>query len=117
MVSLNEKKKLQNNLKYNRLRNKSFKKIKRVQLIILLMKQLKLLSKCQSKVILCGVGKSFRIASKISSTMASTGTPSFALSAGDCSHGDLGSITKKDVLIPASFGRNSRTKKYYSICK
>ena len=59
--------------------------------------------KCQSKVILCGVGKSFRIASKISSTMASTGTPSFALSAGDCSHGDLGSITKKDVLILISY--------------
>ena len=62
-----------------------------------------LISKCQSKVILCGVGKSFRIASKISSTMASTGTPSFALSAGDCSHGDLGSITKKDILILISY--------------
>ena len=61
------------------------------------------IAKCQSKVILCGVGKSFRIASKISSTMASTGTPSFALSAGDCSHGDLGSITKKDILILISY--------------
>ena len=66
-------------------------------------KAVETLSKCQSKVILCGVGKSFRIASKISSTMASTGTPSFALSAGDCSHGDLGSITKKDVLILISY--------------
>ncbi len=61
------------------------------------------IAKCQSKVILCGVGKSFRIASKISSTMASIGTPSFALSAGDCSHGDLGSITKKDILILISY--------------
>ena len=59
--------------------------------------------KCQSKIILCGVGKSFRIASKISSTMTSVGTPSFALSAGDCSHGDLGSISKKDVLILISY--------------
>ena len=59
--------------------------------------------KCPSKIILCGVGKSFRIASKISSTMTSVGTPSFALSAGDCSHGDLGSISKKDVLILISY--------------
>ncbi len=58
---------------------------------------------CQSKIILCGVGKSYRIASKISSTMSSVGSPSFALSAGDCSHGDLGSISKKDVLILISY--------------
>ena len=54
---------------------------------------------CQSKIILCGVGKSGLIASKISSTMSSIGSPSFSLSANDCLHGDLGSITKKDVLI------------------
>ena len=55
--------------------------------------------KCQSKIILCGVGKSFLIASKISSTLSSVGSPSFALPASECSHGDLGSISKKDVLI------------------
>ena len=55
--------------------------------------------KCQSKVILCGVGKSGLIASKIASTLASVGTPSFSLSAGDSSHGDLGSISKKDILV------------------
>jgi arabinose-5-phosphate isomerase len=55
--------------------------------------------KCQSKTILCGVGKSGLIASKIAATLSSVGSPSFALSASDCSHGDLGSITKKDVLI------------------
>jgi arabinose-5-phosphate isomerase len=54
---------------------------------------------CQSKVILCGVGKSGLIASKIASTLSSVGTPSFYLSATDSSHGDLGSITKKDILI------------------
>ena len=54
---------------------------------------------CQSKVILCGVGKSGLIASKISATLSSVGSPSFSLSANDCLHGDLGSITKKDVLI------------------
>ncbi len=55
--------------------------------------------KCQSKVILCGVGKSGLIASKIAATLSSVGTPSFSLSASDSSHGDLGSISKKDILI------------------
>ena len=55
--------------------------------------------KCQSKVILCGVGKSGLIANKIASTLSSVGTPAFYLSASDSSHGDLGSISKKDVLI------------------
>ena len=57
------------------------------------------LSKCQSKVILCGVGKSGLIASKIAATLASVGTPSFNLSASEASHGDLGMISKKDILI------------------
>ena len=57
------------------------------------------ITKCQSKVVLCGVGKSGLIAAKISATLSSVGTPSFSLSANDCLHGDLGSITKKDVLI------------------
>ena len=55
--------------------------------------------KCQSKVILCGVGKSGLIANKIASTLSSVGTPAFFLSANDSSHGDLGSISKKDILI------------------
>ena len=55
--------------------------------------------KCQSKIILCGVGKSFLIGAKISATLSSIGCPSFTLSANDCSHGDLGSISKKDILI------------------
>ena len=56
-------------------------------------------TKCQSKVILCGVGKSGLIASKIAATLASVGTPSFNLSASEASHGDLGMISKKDILI------------------
>ena len=55
--------------------------------------------KCQSKVILCGVGKSGLIANKIASTLSSVGTPSFYLSASDSSHGDLGKVSKKDILI------------------
>ena len=63
--------------------------------------------KCQSKVILCGVGKSGLIAAKIAATLSSIGTPSFSLSANDCSHGDLGSISKKDVVILISNSGNS----------
>tara|TARA_B100000131_G_C18068075_1_gene593352 strand:+ start:201 stop:1169 length:969 start_codon:yes stop_codon:yes gene_type:complete len=59
--------------------------------------------KCQSKVILCGVGKSGLIANKIAATFSSVGTPAFYLSASDSSHGDLGSITKKDILILISY--------------
>jgi len=66
-------------------------------------KAVDVISKCQSKVILCGVGKSGLIAAKISATLSSVGTPSFSLSANDCSHGDLGSISKKDVLVLISY--------------
>jgi arabinose-5-phosphate isomerase len=65
------------------------------------------ITKCQSKVILCGVGKSGLIASKIAATLSSVGTSAFSLSANDCSHGDLGSISKKDVLILISYSGNS----------
>ena len=61
------------------------------------------IAKCQSKIILCGVGKSGLIAAKISATLSSVGTASFSLSANDCSHGDLGSISKKDILILISY--------------
>ncbi len=61
------------------------------------------IAKCPSKVVLCGVGKSGLIASKIAATLSSVGTPSFSLSAGDSSHGDLGSISKKDILILISY--------------
>ena len=63
------------------------------------------LVKCQGKIILSGVGKSFLIASKIAATLSSVGSPAFSLSASDCSHGSLGSISKKskDVLILISY--------------
>jgi arabinose-5-phosphate isomerase len=66
-------------------------------------KAVEAITQCQSKVILCGVGKSGLIAAKISATLSSVGTPSFSLSANDCSHGDLGSISKKDILILISY--------------
>ena len=67
-----------------------------------------LIVNCQSKIILCGVGKSGIIANKIAATFSSIGTPSFSLSANDCSHGDMGSISKKDVLILISYSGNSK---------
>ena len=67
----------------------------------------KILLKCKSKVIVCGVGKSGIIASKISATLSSVGTPSFTISASDCSHGDLGRITSKDTLILISYSGNT----------
>jgi arabinose-5-phosphate isomerase len=69
------------------------------------------IANCKSKVILCGVGKSGLIAAKISATLSSVGTPSFNLSASDSSHGDLGSISKKDILILISYsGKTSELK-------
>ena len=65
------------------------------------------ISKCQSKVILCGVGKSGIISSKISATLSSVGVPSFSISANDCSHGDLGKITNQDILILISNSGNT----------
>tara|TARA_B100000212_G_scaffold342415_1_gene329446 strand:- start:3277 stop:4242 length:966 start_codon:yes stop_codon:yes gene_type:complete len=61
------------------------------------------ITKCQSKVILCGVGKSGLIANKIAATFSSVGAPAFFLSASNSSHGDLGSISKKDILILISY--------------
>ena len=70
-------------------------------------KAIKKIIKCKSKVIICGVGKSGIIASKISATLSSVGTPSFTVSANDCSHGDLGRITKNDILILISNSGNT----------
>jgi arabinose-5-phosphate isomerase len=65
------------------------------------------IANCQSKIILSGVGKSGLIANKIAATMSSVGSPAFCLSASDSSHGDLGSISKKDILILISYSGKS----------
>ena len=61
------------------------------------------LKSCRGKVILIGMGKSGHIAKKISSTLASTGTPSFFLHPGEAGHGDLGMVTRDDVVIMISY--------------
>ncbi len=53
----------------------------------------------RGRVIISGMGKSGHVANKIAATLASTGTPSFFIHPGEASHGDLGMITKQDVVI------------------
>ena len=58
-----------------------------------------LILQCTGKIILTGMGKSGHIAKKIAATMASTGTPAFFIHPAEASHGDLGMITNKDLVI------------------
>jgi arabinose-5-phosphate isomerase len=57
---------------------------------------------CRSKVIVTGVGKSGIVCRKMASTFSSTGTPAVFLHAGEGSHGDLGILTRGDVLVAVS---------------
>jgi arabinose-5-phosphate isomerase len=61
-----------------------------------------LLHACQGKVVVTGMGKSGIICRKIAATLASTGTPSFFLHAGEGIHGDLGMVMKGDVIVAVS---------------
>lgn len=62
-----------------------------------------LMLNCQGKVIVTGVGKSGHIGAKIAATLASTGTPSFFINPLDVYHGDLGVMSKGDVVIAISY--------------
>ena len=57
---------------------------------------------CHGRIIVSGMGKSGHIAGKIAATLASTGTPSFFIHAAEASHGDIGMITRDDVLLAIS---------------
>ncbi len=57
---------------------------------------------CHGRVVVTGVGKSGHIARKIASTLASTGTPAFFVHAAEAGHGDLGMITRDDVVLALS---------------
>lgn len=57
---------------------------------------------CHGRVVVTGMGKSGHIANKIASTLASTGTPAFFMHPGEASHGDLGMLTKSDVVLAIS---------------
>lgn len=58
--------------------------------------------KCDGKVVFTGMGKSGHVAKKISATMASLGTPSFFLHPAEAAHGDLGMVSRNDVVIMVS---------------
>jgi arabinose-5-phosphate isomerase len=57
---------------------------------------------CSGRVVVTGMGKSGHVGSKIAATLASTGTPSFFLHPAEASHGDMGMITRTDVLLALS---------------
>ncbi len=57
---------------------------------------------CEGRVVVLGMGKSGHIGGKIAATLASTGTPAFFVHPGEASHGDLGMITHKDVVLALS---------------
>ncbi|MGA9335739.1 MAG: KpsF/GutQ family sugar-phosphate isomerase [Rudaea sp.] len=61
-----------------------------------------LMFECPGRVVVSGMGKSGHIARKIAATLASTGTPAFFVHPGEASHGDLGMITRKDVVLALS---------------
>ncbi len=61
-----------------------------------------LMLNCKGRVVVTGMGKSGHIAGKIAATLASTGTPAFYVHPGEASHGDLGMITRQDVVLGLS---------------
>ncbi len=61
-----------------------------------------LMFECRARVVVSGMGKSGHVARKIAATLASTGTPAFFVHPGEASHGDLGMITRDDVVLALS---------------
>lgn len=70
-------------------------------------KILELVTGCEGKVILTGMGKPGHIAKKLAATFASLGTPSFYLHPGEAMHGDLGMVSANDVVIAISYSGES----------
>lgn len=62
----------------------------------------RIIAACKGRVVVTGMGKSGHIAGKIAATLASTGTPAFFVHPGEASHGDLGMITRQDVVLALS---------------
>ncbi len=65
-------------------------------------KAVKLIKDCEGKVIVTGIGKSGHVARKIASTLSSTGTPAHFLHPSEALHGDLGTISKGDIVLAIS---------------
>ena len=62
----------------------------------------KIMMACEGRIVVTGMGKSGHVGSKIAATLASTGSPAFFVHPGEASHGDLGMITSKDVVLALS---------------
>jgi len=67
----------------------------------------RLLLSCNGRIVVTGMGKSGHIGGKIAATLASTGSPAFFVHPGEASHGDLGMITKNDIVIALSNSGNT----------
>ncbi len=66
-----------------------------------------ILLRCEGRIVVSGMGKSGHIAKKIAATLASTGSPAFFVHPAEASHGDLGMITRQDVVIALSNSGNT----------
>jgi len=81
-------------------------------------KAIQILSRCKGRVVLTGMGKPGIIAQKISATLSSTGTPSLFLHSAEAIHGDLGRVTKEDVIIALSnSGETEEVKRFLPLIK
>ena len=70
-------------------------------------KVLDMITICDGKVIITGMGKPGHIAGKIAATMASLGTPSICLNPAEAMHGDLGMVSSNDIVIAISYSGES----------
>jgi arabinose-5-phosphate isomerase len=70
-------------------------------------KACELMLNCPGRIIVTGMGKSGHIGKKIAATLASTGTPAFFVHPGEASHGDMGMITKQDIVLAISYSGTS----------
>ena len=65
-------------------------------------KAVEMLYECKGRVVVTGMGKSGLVGKKIAATLASTGTPAFFLHPAEASHGDIGMVTSRDIIIAIS---------------
>ena len=65
-------------------------------------KACEILLSCEGRIVVMGMGKSGHIGGKVAATLASTGSPAFFVHPGEASHGDMGMITAKDVVLALS---------------
>jgi arabinose-5-phosphate isomerase len=70
-------------------------------------KACELLLACKGRIVVTGMGKSGHIANKLASTFSSTGSPAFFMHPGEASHGDLGMITRQDIVVAISNSGNT----------